>query len=76
MFQSARYSPLSLLVYFQQYHVAVDATIPIGLASCETTPCDAARSRRAAEDVTTTFRYLNYAHLGQLAYATRVQIEK
>lgn len=27
-------------------------------------------------DLTTTFRYLDYAHLGQLAYATRVQVEK
>jgi glyoxylase-like metal-dependent hydrolase (beta-lactamase superfamily II) len=27
-------------------------------------------------DVTTTFRYLDYAHLGKLAYATRVQVEK
>ena len=27
-------------------------------------------------DVTTTFRYQDYAHLGKLAYATRVQVEK
>lgn len=27
-------------------------------------------------DVTTTFRYLEYAHIGRLAYPTRVQVEK
>lgn len=94
VFRAARYSPLSLLAYFQQHHVVADATISAGLASYQTTINQTVvrlfiRQRDALVDhvtllgpdellgdVTTTFRYLDYAHLGQLAYATRVQVEK
>lgn len=94
VFRAARYSPLSLLAYFQQHHVVADAKAPAGLASYQTTINQTVvrlfiRQRDALldhitllgpdellGDVTTTFRYLDYAHLGQLAYATRVQVEK
>ncbi|RZK88068.1 MAG: hypothetical protein EOO62_38225, partial [Hymenobacter sp.] len=94
VFRAARYSPLSLLAYFQQHHVVADATTSAGLASYQTTINQTVvrlfiRQRDALVDhvtllgpdellgdVTTTFRYLDYAHLGQLAYATRVQVEK
>ncbi|RZL13903.1 MAG: hypothetical protein EOO62_06900, partial [Hymenobacter sp.] len=94
VFRAARYSPLSLLAYFQQHQVVADAAAPAGLASYQTTINQTVvqlfiRQRDALVDhvtllgpdellgdVTTTFRYLDYAHLGQLAYATRVQIEK
>ncbi|OUJ68410.1 MBL fold metallo-hydrolase [Hymenobacter crusticola] len=33
VFRAARYSPLSLLTYFQQHHVAPDATAPAGLVA-------------------------------------------
>ena len=94
VFRAARYSPLSLLAYFQQHHVAADATAPAGLASYQATINQTVvrlfiRRQDALlayvtllgpdellGDVTTTFRYLDYAHLGKLAYATRVQVEK
>lgn len=94
VFRAARYSPLSLLAYFQQHHVVADATAPAGLASYQTTINQTVvrlfiRRQDALlayvtllspdellGDVTTTFRYLDYAHLGQLVYATRVQVEK
>ena len=94
VFRAARYSPLSLLAYFQQHHVVADATTSAGLASYQTTINQTVvrlfiRQRDALVDhvtllgpdellgdLTTTFRYLDYAHLGQLAYATRVQVEK
>lgn len=94
VFRAARYSPLSLLAYFQQHHVVADATAPAGLASYQMTINQTVvrlfiRQQDALVDhvtllgpdellgdVATTFRYLDYARLGQLAYATRVQIEK
>jgi glyoxylase-like metal-dependent hydrolase (beta-lactamase superfamily II) len=94
VFRAARYSPLSLLAYFQQHYVVADATAPAGLASYRTTINQTVvqlfiRQQDALlayvtllgpdellGDVTTTFRYLDYAHLGKLVYATRVQVEK
>lgn len=94
VFQAARYSPLSLLAYFQQHHVPVNATAPAGLAGYETTINQTVvrlfirqqdnllayvtllSPDELLGDVTTTFRYQDYAYLGKLAYATRVQVEK
>jgi glyoxylase-like metal-dependent hydrolase (beta-lactamase superfamily II) len=94
VFRAARYSPLSVLAYFQQHQVVADATAPAGLTSYRTTINQTVvqlfiRRQDALVDhvtllgpdellgdVTTTFRYLDYAHLGQLAYATRVQVDK
>ncbi|MGI4875615.1 MAG: hypothetical protein ACRYFX_31045 [Janthinobacterium lividum] len=94
VFRAARYSPLNLLAYFRQQHLAADALAPAGLVSYHTTINQTVvrlfiRQQDALlayvtllgpdellGDVTTTFRYQDYAHVGQLAYATRVQVEK
>ncbi len=94
VFRAARYSPVSLLAYFQQHHVPATAPAPTGLAGYETTINHTVvrlfirqqdnllayvtllSPDEMLGDVTTTFRYQDYAQLGKLAYATRVQVEK